>query len=86
MKIGYKVVLLHASFIAFSSLNNVISVLDIFQHDGCKTVENKILYFYKLYFLFKVVKVADFGVARFQNQEGVMTAETGTYRWMAPEV
>ncbi|KAJ8470364.1 hypothetical protein OPV22_024707 [Ensete ventricosum] len=32
------------------------------------------------------VKVGDFGVARFQNQEGVMTAETGTYRWMAPEV
>lgn len=34
----------------------------------------------------KVVKVADFGVARFQNQGGEMTAETGTYRWMAPEV
>ncbi|WOL18788.1 serine/threonine-protein kinase STY46-like isoform X4 [Canna indica] len=33
-----------------------------------------------------VVKVADFGVARFQNEDGVMTAETGTYRWMAPEV
>uniref|UniRef100_A0A804RGI0 non-specific serine/threonine protein kinase n=1 Tax=Zea mays TaxID=4577 RepID=A0A804RGI0_MAIZE len=33
-----------------------------------------------------VVKVADFGVARFQDQGGVMTAETGTYRWMAPEV
>lgn len=33
-----------------------------------------------------VVKVADFGVARFQNEEGIMTAETGTYRWMAPEV
>ncbi|XP_017229275.1 serine/threonine-protein kinase STY46 isoform X5 [Daucus carota subsp. sativus] len=33
-----------------------------------------------------VVKVADFGVARFQNQGGEMTAETGTYRWMAPEV
>ncbi|GLU16549.1 hypothetical protein SLE2022_329800 [Rubroshorea leprosula] len=33
-----------------------------------------------------VVKVADFGVARFQNQGGIMTAETGTYRWMAPEV
>ncbi|KMZ60519.1 Protein kinase family protein, putative, expressed [Zostera marina] len=34
-----------------------------------------------------VVKVADFGVARFQAHEGViMTAETGTYRWMAPEV
>ncbi|XP_015575652.1 serine/threonine-protein kinase STY46 isoform X1 [Ricinus communis] len=34
----------------------------------------------------KVVKVADFGVARVEDQSGVMTAETGTYRWMAPEV
>ncbi|XP_020088658.1 serine/threonine-protein kinase STY17-like isoform X6 [Ananas comosus] len=34
----------------------------------------------------QVVKVADFGVARFQSQKGIMTAETGTYRWMAPEV
>ncbi|XP_074272538.1 serine/threonine-protein kinase STY46-like isoform X1 [Silene latifolia] len=34
----------------------------------------------------QTVKVADFGVARFLHQEGVMTAETGTYRWMAPEV
>ncbi|KAK9270984.1 hypothetical protein L1049_026572 [Liquidambar formosana] len=34
----------------------------------------------------QVVKVADFGVARVQDQSGVMTAETGTYRWMAPEV
>ncbi|XP_070051384.1 serine/threonine-protein kinase STY46 isoform X2 [Nicotiana tabacum] len=33
-----------------------------------------------------VVKVGDFGVARVQVQTGVMTAETGTYRWMAPEV
>lgn len=33
-----------------------------------------------------VVKVADFGVARVRAQSGVMTAETGTYRWMAPEV
>ncbi|CAJ2642887.1 unnamed protein product [Trifolium pratense] len=33
-----------------------------------------------------VVKVADFGVARVRNQSGIMTAETGTYRWMAPEV
>ena len=32
------------------------------------------------------MKVADFGVARVQAQSGVMTAETGTYRWMAPEV
>eukprot|EP00271_Cylindrocystis_brebissonii_P000612 TRINITY_DN1072_c0_g1_i1.p1 TRINITY_DN1072_c0_g1~~TRINITY_DN1072_c0_g1_i1.p1 ORF type:complete len:618 (-),score=150.57 TRINITY_DN1072_c0_g1_i1:368-2221(-) len=34
----------------------------------------------------EVVKVADFGVARVQAHGGVMTAETGTYRWMAPEV
>lgn len=33
-----------------------------------------------------VVKVADFGVSRFQDDKGLMTAETGTYRWMAPEV
>ncbi|XP_020157535.1 serine/threonine-protein kinase STY46 isoform X2 [Aegilops tauschii subsp. strangulata] len=33
-----------------------------------------------------VVKIADFGVARVGSQEGQMTAETGTYRWMAPEV
>ncbi|PKI74441.1 hypothetical protein CRG98_005205 [Punica granatum] len=35
----------------------------------------------------EVVKVADFGVARVITAEsGVMTAETGTYRWMAPEL
>mmetsp|Transcript_26979 Transcript_26979/g.86696 ORF Transcript_26979/g.86696 Transcript_26979/m.86696 type:complete len:314 (+) Transcript_26979:1138-2079(+) len=34
----------------------------------------------------ETVKVADFGVARVQSSNGVMTAETGTYRWMAPEV
>ncbi|KAL3689066.1 hypothetical protein R1sor_015375 [Riccia sorocarpa] len=34
----------------------------------------------------EVVKVADFGVARVQDHSGIMTAETGTYRWMAPEV
>ncbi|PHU10717.1 hypothetical protein BC332_22577 [Capsicum chinense] len=34
----------------------------------------------------EVIKVADFGVARVKAQSGVMTAETGTYRWMAPEV
>ncbi|KAM3758768.1 hypothetical protein ACB098_01G070200 [Castanea mollissima] len=33
-----------------------------------------------------VVKISDFGIARMQTQTGVMTAETGTYRWMAPEV
>ncbi|XP_024393860.1 serine/threonine-protein kinase STY46 [Physcomitrium patens] len=34
----------------------------------------------------EVVKVADFGVARVQAQSGIMTAETGTYRRMAPEI
>ncbi|KAK3118064.1 hypothetical protein QOZ80_9BG0693730 [Eleusine coracana subsp. coracana] len=33
-----------------------------------------------------VVKVADFGLAHFQDQKGAMTAETETYRWMAPEM
>eukprot|EP00200_Dunaliella_tertiolecta_P000588 CAMPEP_0202367158 /NCGR_PEP_ID=MMETSP1126-20121109/17486_1 /ASSEMBLY_ACC=CAM_ASM_000457 /TAXON_ID=3047 /ORGANISM="Dunaliella tertiolecta, Strain CCMP1320" /LENGTH=612 /DNA_ID=CAMNT_0048962361 /DNA_START=237 /DNA_END=2075 /DNA_ORIENTATION=- len=32
-----------------------------------------------------IVKIADFGVARIIGA-GNMTAETGTYRWMAPEV
>ncbi|KAL3697333.1 hypothetical protein R1sor_011409 [Riccia sorocarpa] len=33
------------------------------------------------------VKVADFGLARFDSHEaGNLTAETGTIRWMAPEV
>eukprot|EP00877_Chromochloris_zofingiensis_P013896 jgi/Chrzof1/8760/Cz03g23150.t1 len=32
------------------------------------------------------VKIADFGVARIIECNGHMTAETGTYRWMAPEV
>ncbi|KAL6856979.1 hypothetical protein ACP4OV_018361 [Aristida adscensionis] len=34
----------------------------------------------------QVVKIADFGVARHGSLEGQMTAETGTYRWMAPEI
>eukprot|EP00879_Flechtneria_rotunda_P017041 GHRR01017847.1.p1 GENE.GHRR01017847.1~~GHRR01017847.1.p1 ORF type:complete len:205 (+),score=88.55 GHRR01017847.1:274-888(+) len=33
-----------------------------------------------------MVKIADFGVARMIETNGHMTAETGTYRWMAPEV
>ncbi|XP_066165688.1 serine/threonine-protein kinase STY8 isoform X2 [Oryza sativa Japonica Group] len=31
-------------------------------------------------------QIADFGVSRLRSQGGEMTAETGTYRWMAPEV
>uniref|UniRef100_A0A6M2E985 Protein kinase domain-containing protein n=1 Tax=Populus davidiana TaxID=266767 RepID=A0A6M2E985_9ROSI len=33
-----------------------------------------------------VVKAADFGSSRVRIQSRVMTAETGTYHWMAPEV
>lgn len=32
------------------------------------------------------IKVVDFNLARIVCVEGVMTGETGTYRWMAPEV
>lgn len=32
------------------------------------------------------IKVVDFNLARIVCAEGVMTGETGTYRWMAPEV
>ncbi|CAM8997458.1 unnamed protein product [Rhodiola kirilowii] len=34
----------------------------------------------------KVVKLADFGLAREETLTEMMTAETGTYRWMAPEL
>ncbi|RLN33570.1 hypothetical protein C2845_PM03G28660 [Panicum miliaceum] len=37
-------------------------------------------------FALDVVKVVNFGLVRFHDQEGVVTAETATYRWMAPEV
>ncbi|GLT74781.1 hypothetical protein SLA2020_465570 [Shorea laevis] len=34
----------------------------------------------------KAVKLADFGLAREESVTEMMTAETGTYRWMAPEL
>jgi serine/threonine protein kinase len=34
----------------------------------------------------KQVKLIDFGLAREETVHEMMTAETGTYRWMAPEV
>ncbi|XP_076926461.1 serine/threonine-protein kinase STY13-like [Bidens hawaiensis] len=34
----------------------------------------------------KSVKLADFGLAREESLSEMMTAETGTYRWMAPEL
>ena len=35
---------------------------------------------------YKTVKLADFGLAREESLTEMMTAETGTYRWMAPEI
>lgn len=35
---------------------------------------------------YKTVKLADFGLAREESLTEMMTAETGTYRWMAPEL
>ncbi|ONM10761.1 Protein kinase superfamily protein [Zea mays] len=34
----------------------------------------------------KKLKLTDFGLAREETVTEMMTAETGTYRWMAPEV
>ncbi|KAM7278265.1 hypothetical protein ACFE04_005399 [Oxalis oulophora] len=34
----------------------------------------------------KTVKLADFGLAREESLTEMMTSETGTYRWMAPEL
>ncbi|KAJ4747875.1 Protein kinase superfamily protein [Rhynchospora pubera] len=34
----------------------------------------------------KSIKIADFGVARIEERPEGMTPETGTYRWMAPEM
>ncbi|CAN6702775.1 unnamed protein product [Malus baccata var. baccata] len=34
----------------------------------------------------KTVKLADFGLAREESLTKMMTAETGTYRWMSPEI
>ncbi|KAK9989634.1 hypothetical protein SO802_029873 [Lithocarpus litseifolius] len=39
-----------------------------------------------LIFADKSIKIADFGVARIEVQTEGMTPETGTYRWMAPEM
>lgn len=34
----------------------------------------------------RTVKLVDFDLAREETLTEMMTAETGTYRWMAPEV
>lgn len=62
----------------------------------CKSIyiENKNLSSYCVWFPenlilsadHKTVKLADFGLAREESLTEMMTAETGTYRWMAPEV
>lgn len=75
------------SFCFFWQLGQMLWVYFMQDH-----VDNFIIYFvnpsrsWRLMLFVQVVKVADFGVARVKAQSGVMTAETGTYRWMAPEV
>jgi serine/threonine protein kinase len=34
----------------------------------------------------RTIKVADFGLARTRESTGAMTAQRGTFQWMAPEV
>ena len=48
--------------------------------------QKNVIIFLTYCFLLQMVKVADFGVACVRVQSWVMTAETGTYRWMALEV
>ena len=79
----------------YKSLITVMSLYKIFYACSCTCIlHNLVDLLYDLeyqhlshtHFIPQVVKVADFGVARVKAQSGVMTAETGTYRWMAPEV
>ncbi|KAF8753579.1 hypothetical protein HU200_011623 [Digitaria exilis] len=82
---------LHKALEASILRNEEVYILREIQHTnvvrfiGACTKTTAILHSYSLQG-FLVVKVADFGVARFQDQGGIMTAETGTYRWMAPEI
>ncbi|KAM0041503.1 putative dual-specificity kinase TKL-Pl-4 family [Helianthus debilis subsp. tardiflorus] len=57
----------------------VLGTNKIINHYDLNLIQNPML-------TWQIVKVSDFGVARVQNKSGIMTAETGTYRWMAPEV
>lgn len=60
--------------------------LNVFHFGETFNFQNIVSVLKSIVFPEQVVKVADFGVSRVQTQSGVMTAETGTYRWMAPEV
>ncbi|KAJ6775810.1 SERINE-THREONINE PROTEIN KINASE [Salix koriyanagi] len=82
---------IHISYIHFEDLNEFLSLESSFAQFVAKNApsslhsdkqpENLILTADH-----KTVKLADFGLAREESLTEMMTAETGTYRWMAPEL
>ena len=54
-------------------------------HRDCKSLNVLLLEPVSLSSDIPVAKLADFGAAK-QKQDATMTANTGTYHWMAPEV
>lgn len=68
----------------FYLLDKVVSELDSFvkmTHLSFGIAENMLLTGDQ-----RTVKLVDLGLAREETLTEMMTAETGTYRWMAPEV
>ncbi|KAF7845218.1 serine/threonine-protein kinase STY13-like isoform X1 [Senna tora] len=59
----------------YSEFNSCAEHNEIFPGDNLLLTANQ-----------KSVKLADFGLAREESVTEMMTAETGTYRWMAPEL
>ncbi|KAJ4822476.1 hypothetical protein Tsubulata_011628 [Turnera subulata] len=65
----------HTSFLFFFSLFTAANIVLFVDTDNLLLTANQ-----------KSVKLADFGLAREETVTEMMTAETGTYRWMAPEL
>ncbi|XP_051130503.1 serine/threonine-protein kinase STY13 isoform X2 [Andrographis paniculata] len=66
---------LHANGIIHRDLKPVTKIHESYVADNLLLTENQ-----------KSLKLADFGLAREESVTEMMTAETGTYRWMAPEL
>jgi serine/threonine protein kinase len=73
-------------FILLHTSSTLIMITEEDKSNSTEALYHMCIYKKHLFISFQVVKVADFGVARVKAQTGIMTAETGTYRWMAPEV